>query len=83
MPTDWELVELIDSEENRATATGGMNHSDMIKVIARRTAGLTGWRVAGVHLEDNELGELIPVYLKAEPSRPVGRELSDPGPPEP
>ncbi len=30
MPTGWELVELIDSEENGATETGGMKHSDMI-----------------------------------------------------
>jgi hypothetical protein len=30
MPTGWELVELIDIEENGATATGGMKHSDMI-----------------------------------------------------
>src|ERR1700674_3972475 len=82
MSTGWELVELIDIDENGATATGDLQHSDMIDVIARKTAGLTGRRVAGVHLEDDELGELISVHLEAEPSRSVGRELSDPGPPE-
>src|ERR1700674_3709377 len=82
MSTGWELVELIDIDENGATATGDLQHSDMIDVIARQTAGLTGRRVAGVRLEDKDLGELTSVPLEAEPSRSVGRELSDPGPPE-
>lgn len=36
MSTGCELVELIDIDENGATATGDLKHSDMIQVIAAR-----------------------------------------------
>ena len=47
---------------------GRHEDSDMIHVLGRETAGLTRRRVADVHLEDDELGEMISVHLRVAPS---------------
>ena len=65
------------------TYPGDLQICDPSNLTVQQVEGSSaGWRISGVDLEHDELGEHVSVHLKTKASRAVGREQTEPSPPE-